>query len=476
MSFSPKPPGDASTCVWNHLDPRVMDKEQSEQPARFGSIYRPLRVIGRGGMGTVLQVKSGLDGNLYALKCCLAGENLRRRFVREVRFLGNLKHPNIVPILDARLEHQPPFYVMPLATGSLQDEVEILARSLPTSLRVFQDICAGVKAIHDSGVVHRDLKPSNILRLADRSIVVADFGASKRDPRHSSVLTGTSAIVGTLTYLPPEQLLPQGSRQADRRSDLFQLGKILYQLTTGRSPAVMELERLPVGLAHIVRRATATRPDRRYPDVDSLMIALDVFVETTVGHAHPRARLDRFLERMDRVRPIQEPTRAELHENLSLLHQRGSEPESGVFWFDAVPSSLLRSFAREIPGDFVTVLDLYRKRICVRPCTLDFQYADLVATRMRGIFESTTHAGLKTLALRIALVTAVALNRYSAMATVRQLLRQVKTLSLALPVSEMLREHLEEFREVTPGLDPQYLHTAIRAILDELTWIETVTF
>ena len=140
---------------------------------------------------------------------------------------------------------------MPLAIGSLQEEVENLTGKLPAIFQVFREICAGVRAIHNSGVVHRDLKPSNILRLADGSIVVADLrGPAKRDPRHSlGVLTGTCAVVGTLAYLAPEQLLPEGSRLADRRSDLFQLGKILYQLVSGLTPAVVDLDRLPPGLA-----------------------------------------------------------------------------------------------------------------------------------------------------------------------------------------------------------------------------------
>ncbi len=366
---------------------------------------------------------------------------------------------------------------MPLAIRSLQEEVEILARKLSESVRVFRQICAGVKALHDAGVIHRDLKPSNILRLADGSIVVADLGVAKRHPRHSSILTGSSVIVGTLAYLAPEQLLPAGSRLADRRSDIYQLGKILYQLTTGLSPAVPRLDRLPIGLAHIVGRAIAANPEDRYPEVDSLLAALDAFEETSLTMDERRGRLNSLLGRLDRRNDPRPPTQADLGESLALLNQFGgnASPE-GLSWFDSLPISLIRSLARQRPVEFLSVLNLYATAIRSDASRQNFDYADFVAARMNEIFSASRHVGLKTRAMHIALITAVALNRYSAMGVFKGMLREVKTLSLALPVAEMLREHLDEFRDVSLGIQPARLHPAIRAVLDELDWLETVSF
>lgn len=476
MSSSTKSDRELSTCDWNRPDLEPCDTSGDPLPKSFDPIYRTHRILGRGGMGVVLHVENLRDGQSYALKYCRPGDNLRRRFIREVRFLSGFHHPNIVPIVDAELGGDPPFFVMPLARGSLQDEVEILARELPNALQVFRELCKGVDAIHQTGVVHRDLKPSNVLRLVDGSIVVADLGAAKQDPRHSSALTDTCAIIGTLPYLAPEQLLPEGSRLADRRSDLFQLGKVLYQLATGQSPAVVDLSRLPIGLAHIVRRATAARPDDRYPDVGALLEALDAFESTLLPRTSHRGRLQGFLERLGRDRHTHAPNRTELDECVSLLRQFGSATESGHSWFDSLPKPLLRSLARHRSEDLAFVLDLHAKGLGTKNVSRSFSYADFVAGRMKAIFDSTRHVGLKTAALRITLLTAVALNRYSAMATFREMLLDIQTLSLAMPVAEMLREHLEEFRETTPGLDPDRLHPAIRAVFDDFTWIETVSF
>lgn len=477
MSECFKPARDGTTSAWNRVDTNSVAEGGSWTTPWFGSDYQVRSVIGRGGMGTVLHVESTRDGQSYALKYCLPGENVHRRFVREVRFLSGLKHPNIVPVVDARLEHTPAYYVMPLAVGSLQDEVEILARKLPAAIEVFRKICAGVKAIHDAGVVHRDLKPSNVLRLADGSVVVADLGAAKRDPRHSSILTATSAIVGTLAYLAPEQLLPEGSRLADRRADLYQLGKILYQLASGSSPAVIDPDRLPAGLAHIVGRATAARPDDRYPDVDSLLAALDAFEPTSIPRSERRGRLQSLLGRLDRERPRQSPTQADLSESISILRQYADDgPREGLSWFDALPVPLIRSLARHRPVDFLGIMNRYAKSIASAASRQDFRYADFVASRMNEVFMSSRHVGLRTRALQIAMITAVALNRYAAKSKFKDMLREVKSPALALPVSEMLRDHLDEFRDAAEGLNPDRLHPAIRDVLDELSWIETVSF
>lgn len=466
-----------STITWGRSGSQDDAMHDSSLEPEFGADYRVRRVVGRGGMGTVLQVERVRDGRLLALKYCRLDANLRRRFMREVRFLSGLRHPNVVPIVEARLEHSPSYYVMPLALGSLQDEVEILARDLSATVEVFRKVCAGVQAIHDAGVVHRDLKPSNILRLTDGSVVVADLGAAKRDPRHSSILTASSAIVGTLAYLAPEQMLPDGSRRADRRVDVYQLGKILYQLATGFSPAVVDFGRLPIGLAHIVERATAPRPDDRYPDVDSMLAALDAFEPEVVPQADRRGRLRDLLERLDLDRNRRSPNQFELDESITILRRFADDGRhSGLSWFDALPVPLIRSLARNRPNDFLPIVNRYAKAVAAHVARQDFGYADFVASRMNEIFRISRHAGLKTRAVQIVLISAVALNRFAAKARFREMLREARSLELALPVSEMLRDHLDELRDAAGGLDPKSLHPALRSVLDELTWIETVSF
>jgi hypothetical protein len=105
-----------------------------------------------------------------------------------------------------------------------------------------------------------------------------------------------------------------------------------------------------------------------------------------------------------------------------------------------------------------------------------FGYADLVARRMTAVVQSSRDPEAKTWALRAVLVAAVVLNRYAAMDALKRLLNQIRDPATALPVAEMLRAHRDYLQEIAPGLQPERLHPALRTVVDELVWIETVTF
>ena len=227
-------------------------------------------------MGRVVEVENLADGVHHALKYCDGSPLGKKRLIREARILAGFDHPHLLPVVGSNLSHDPPYFLMPLASSTLEAELGREVGDLSWACGAFRHVCLGVQALHQAGIVHRDLKPANILRLHDR-YVVADLGTGKREPRDSTVLTGTCAILGTLSYLAPEQLMPGGSRHADARTDIYQLGKVLYQMITRRSPAVIDASALPPGLSHIVQRATAARPPDRYPDVAELLEAVEAY-------------------------------------------------------------------------------------------------------------------------------------------------------------------------------------------------------
>jgi serine/threonine protein kinase len=226
-----------------------------------------VRPIGRGGMGRVVEVVSLIDGKHLAIKYCDGTPLERERLKREARMLAALDHRHLLPVLGSNLTHDPPYFVMPLALTSLESDLRRQHGDLAWVTGVFRQICLGVQALHEAGLVHRDLKPANILRMPDNRYVVADLGTAKREPRDMTVLTRTCAVLGTLSYLAPEQLLPGGSRQADVRTDVYQLGKIFYEMMTGRTPVVVDPAALPGALARIILRATANCPSERYGTV-----------------------------------------------------------------------------------------------------------------------------------------------------------------------------------------------------------------
>ena len=281
---------------------------------------------------------------------------------------------------------------MPLAAARSKPSSSSAGGDAAWAIAVFRQICRGVQALHDAGVVHRDLKPANILRMGDGRYVVADLGTGKREPRDSTVLTRTCAILGTLSYLAPEQLMPGGSRRADARTDVFQLGKILYEMVTGRSPAVIEPGLLPRGLAHIVRRATAARPDERYPDVSALLEAVehsrDAPDEFEAAHPGPTlARLSRLVERLVEAGLYRGEYRFDILWALADLD--GLEPAEVLDAFDRVPTEVLDSLAQERPAQLLAPLKTYARSLEQAASRRHFNYADLVTRRMKAVIQAS---------------------------------------------------------------------------------------
>jgi serine/threonine protein kinase len=445
----------------------------------FGGKYRVRRLIGRGGMGSVLEVECLASNRLRALKYCEEQGLRRRRLIREAAILASISHHHVMPVHDLAVDHDPPYYVMALAVGSLEDDLPSYRGRPRLALRVFREVCVGVEALHNASVVHRDLKPSNILRLSDGRHVVADLGTAKREPRASTILTQTSVVLGTLGYLAPEQLEPDGTRDADARTDVYQLGKLLYRMVTGKPAALLDPAVVPGGLRHLIERACAQRPEDRYADLEELISALDRCLQIedsslVFGDGPTLLSVMRELEQM----------RRETGHDLgpsgclgALLNDLARLPPSEVVeGMDRFGTKELEIMAAQNPGILARVLRSYARGLETSASRQPFSYADRMARRMRAVLRRAVHPELIAAALEALLVTAVCLNRFSALAVLRELLYGVVDGQLALEVADMLRRRREFFQELALSLRPTRLHPAVREVLDELAWIETVSF
>jgi hypothetical protein len=202
--------------------------------AALGGRYRVLAPLGRGGMGEVWRADDLVLGEVVALKFLPSGAHLsasqKTRFLAEARIARRLTHPHLCRVHDVGLVDDEPFISMEcLEGGSLAD---LLAGGVPVPRRraveIATEICLGLAAAHEQGVVHRDLKPANVMFDAAGRVRITDFGlaalaaeAASTDPRQ-----------GTLRYMAPEQ---KAGREVTARSDLYALGLVLAELFLGRT-------------------------------------------------------------------------------------------------------------------------------------------------------------------------------------------------------------------------------------------------
>ena len=261
--------------------------------------YELVSRIGTGGMGTVFRAKDHKLGCERAVKVLDAKYSrvpaFVERFRREAMAASRITHPNIVSVVDVASEGERPVYlVMELLEGRTLSQLVRGAGQLPWSqvAGYIEQLAAGLGAAHAQGVVHRDVKPGNCLVLADEQVKVLDFGIAKVTdmPAELVALTAAGEIIGTCSYMAPEQI----RGQVDTRSDIYALGVLAFRMLAGRVPFVHEdqdkvllahltepapristlVPSLPVGVDALLMRMLAKQPHQRFDSMEELRRAL----------------------------------------------------------------------------------------------------------------------------------------------------------------------------------------------------------
>jgi WD40 repeat protein/predicted Ser/Thr protein kinase len=277
-------------------------------PARIGR-YRIVRWHGEGGMGTVYEAEQDNPRRTVALKVIRSGFPTREmvnRFQHEAQILARLQHIGIAQVYEAGLsEDGHPFFAMEFIRGVPLDEF-VRSRGLGASecLELLTRVCDAVQHAHDKGVVHRDLKPVNILVDASGQPKILDFGVARgtdADRLTTSSQTRTGQLLGTLSYMSPEQLSAQPS-VLDARSDVYTLGVILFELLAHRLP--YHLDQLPVHeVARVIDQQEPSRLgsiDRRYRGDLEVIVAKALEKKTAARYASAAdlaADIRRYLRR-----------------------------------------------------------------------------------------------------------------------------------------------------------------------------------
>jgi serine/threonine-protein kinase len=269
------------------------------------SRYRLSELLGTGGMAQVWEATDDTLGRKVAVKVLhphlAADGQFVRRFRQEAIAAARLSHPGIVGVYDTCSDGTHEAIVMELLEARTLRQVldERGALDVESVQRIGFRLLDALEAAHAAGLVHRDVKPSNILLCTDGRVKIADFGIAKADDH--TELTNQGTLLGTASYLAPEQLT---DGPVDGRADLYALGIVLYESLTGRVPfegdsgAAVALARLhsdpldprqiradiPAGLAEAILRALRRDPAERFPDAAAFRAALRWAADDTAAH------------------------------------------------------------------------------------------------------------------------------------------------------------------------------------------------
>ncbi len=266
--------------------------------------YEIVAPIGNGGMGEVYKVRHVISQRTEAMKVLLSGAKRRPevtdRFLREIRVLANLNHPNIAGLHTAFHHEDQLIMVMEYVEGLNLSESLTRGMKLQDSLHYVRQVLGALAYAHAQGVIHRDIKPSNVMINRTREVKLLDFGLALMntpDPR----LTSSGSLLGSVHYISPEQIRGE---TLDARSDLYSVGVTLFEVITGKlpvegssfseiinghlqgvplSPSTLNSS-VPERLSLVVLRALAKNPVDRYQSASEFLLALDsVHLDDTVS-------------------------------------------------------------------------------------------------------------------------------------------------------------------------------------------------
>jgi tetratricopeptide (TPR) repeat protein/predicted Ser/Thr protein kinase len=280
--------------------------------SQIGRRYRVVKLLGRGGMGAVYRCRDEELKRDVALKIIrpeIAGDtDVIDRFKREIHLSSSVTHRNVLRVYDLGEAEGVRFLTMQFVEGDDLSNLLKKTGALPTPrlVALFRQICEGLAAAHEEGVVHRDLKPQNVLLDAEDHVYLTDFGLAKN--LGGSLRTERGVVMGTPSYMSPEQVRGEA---VDKRSDIYSLGIVFYEMATGRTPfeggsmfevmmrrlstppkPVTESNReIPPYLCKVVERCLEVDPGSRFQSVEEILEVLDSSTfRTTVRYEIRRRR------------------------------------------------------------------------------------------------------------------------------------------------------------------------------------------
>jgi eukaryotic-like serine/threonine-protein kinase len=256
--------------------------------------YEILSVLGLGGMGKVYKVRNVISDRVEAMKVLLpdlmSHQSLADRFLREIRLLASLNHPNIASFRTALSQENQLIMIMEFVEGeTLANRLSRAPLSTADAINYSDQVLSALSYAHKMNIIHRDIKPANMMLTPQGNVKLMDFGIACS--ASDGTLTSTGTTLGSLNYMPPEQVRGES---ADARSDIYSFGVSLYEMLTGKLPFQADSQYslmtahlnqtpvspssvrsdLPPALSEIILMAMAKDPTQRFQSAEAFRAAL----------------------------------------------------------------------------------------------------------------------------------------------------------------------------------------------------------
>lgn len=399
-----------------------------------------------GGMGTVLFVSPiAAPAERRVLKYCnYSDDEITNRFRREVRVMQQFSgNPYVVPILDANLEHSPPYFVMPyFEYGDLSHQAAHLRQNYEHAELYFNRMIDCIAQLHSRNVIHRDIKPQNFL-VSHNALVVSDLGLCTQYDSPTA-FTRLSQVAGTPGFMPPE-FQNGGFRDADVAADIYMLGMTFLRILCDADAPHLAAGQLPPALLVVIERACAPDKTRRYQSLAALRQSLELAFSVVLGRVNASSGVLGTQQAMvDRWHTQQQSDVAEVSRYIDELLMLPSDDQHRVCL--GIPPDVFQAIAETPlpPGQLSRFIESYMSM--AEGADYAWHFAEVIALNMSAIFRSpVSSAADKAEALRVAIVAAERQHRFAAMDTCTAMIASVQDGELAQRIAEIMLQYAYHF-------------------------------
>jgi len=436
--------------------------------------YTRVTLINSGGQGEVWRGTAD-DGTEVAIKyLTIAGPPAqqaldRARFQKEITCQTSLLHENVMPILAVNMAVDPPFFVMPVADGSLRDRLLApgstvsattglpTGRALPEAeaVAIFDKVVDAVVYAHSEGVLHRDLKPENILFIGGEPML-SDFGLGRRMFSGSTTLTLTNAAMGTFAYGAPEQFT--NAHAADERADVFALGRIFYEMLTGQFAFVgMDLNLVPAKFRYIIMKATQNQPAQRFTSVSEMQRELALLTSGGDALMAPGERAKELVQHVAAGATGEVPALARL------LVENTEDLQLYLHVLPGTPATVLAALAVQTPTEFREIMRVFDR---YADSGFPWSFTDTLATFLRAAFRATSDLEIRQQIIERLLVLGFSHNRFFVRSAFLEVVSEAFRDPVYTPIiAGILRGHPDAIDFVRDGLEEMSLPQVILDLL-----------